>query len=849
MRAVNASVGQLPVHAVLPQLRAALATAPNAVLVAPPGAGKSTVVPLALLEEPWARGRRILLLEPRRLAARAVAERMAASLRERVGETVGYRMRLDTRVGPRTRLEVITEGILTRMLQQDAALEGVAAVLFDEFHERSLHADLGLVLCREAQESLALPLKLLVMSATIDGAAVAARLANAPASAPVIEAQGRVFPVAVHYLGKGLPVLPEQRTLAPRAIDALAAQVRRVLEDTDGDALVFLPGSSEIHRLRAQLEGMGVAGLDVHALYGEMGLDAQHAVLESAPRGRRKLILATNLAETSLTIEGVRVVIDTGLARRSLFDPGTGMERLVTVRISQASSTQRAGRAGRTAPGSAWRLWGEGAQATLAAQTPPEILNSDLAPLALELAQWGARDASALPWMDPPPAATLAQARELLRRLEAIDASFAITATGRAMLATGLHPRLAHMLVRARGSAFAALAARLAALLSERDLLRAARDPDLRTRLEGLRGAARGLDPAGLGRAREVARRLGANGNGDPAEDADAGAVLAWAYPDRIAQLRAGSGGAAGQRYLLANGRGALLEGASTLTGSPYLVALDLDDAEGAEAHIRLAAPVSREQIESSLAAAIVEGTEADTDPKSGAPRARLVRRLDALVLEERRVELDPGTVTEALLEQVRRGGLDLLPWGADGATLRARLRFVSEHREAARADLPSFDEAALLTELPQWLGPYLHGVKRLDLLQPGQLREALQSRLTHAQRRLFEEFAPTHVTVPTGSRIAVDYLDDNAPVIEVRMQEVFGLADTPRIAGGRVPVTLKLLSPARRPMQITRDLAGFWKGSYAEVRKDMRGRYPRHYWPENPLEAEPVRGLRPKRS
>jgi len=837
-------VSSLPVEAVLPRLRAALRDAPNAVLVAPPGAGKSTVVPLALLDEPWARGQKILLLEPRRLAARAVAERMAATLGERLGETVGYRMRLDTRVGPRTRLEVLTEGILTRMLQQDAALEGVAAVLFDEFHERSLNADLGLALCREAQQSLGLPLRLLVMSATIDGAAVAARLG----AAPVIEAQGRMFPVEVRHLGKGLPGLPEQRTLAPRAIDALAAQVRRVLDETDGDALMFLPGSSEIHRLRAQLEQAGSSGLDLHALHGEMPLDAQHRVLAPAAPGRRKLILATNIAETSLTIEGVRVVIDTGLARRSLFDPGTGMERLVTVRISQASAAQRAGRAGRTAPGSAWRLWGEGAEASLAAHTPPEILTSDLAPLALELAQWGARDANALQWMDAPPAASLAQARELLRRLQAVDASLAITATGRAMLATGLHPRLAHMLVRARGTPLAGLAATLAALLSERDLLRAARDPDLRTRLEGLRGAARGIDPAALARVRELARRLGATGHA-AMDDGDAGAVLAWAYPDRVAQLRAGSGGAAGQRYLLANGRGALLEGVSTLTGSPCLVALDLDDAEGAEARIRVAAPITRAQIEQSLASAITEGLETDTDPRSGALRARQVRRLDALVLEERRAELDPQASADALLEQVRRGGLDLLPWGEGGGNLRARLRFVNQHREGARVDLPAFDEATLLAELPQWLAPYLHGMKRLEQLRPEQLREALLSRLTHAQRRQFEEFAPTHVTVPTGSRIAVDYDDDNAPAIEVRMQEVFGLADTPRIGGGRVPVTLKLLSPARRPMQITRDLAGFWKGSYAEVRKDMRGRYPRHYWPENPLQAEPMRGLRPRKN
>lgn len=833
----------LPVGEILPQLRHCLANGNNAVLVAPPGAGKSTVVPLALLEEPWAAGRRILLLEPRRLAARAVAARMAATLGERVGETVGYRMRLDTKVGPRTRLEVVTEGILTRMLQSDPALEGVAVVIFDEFHERSLHADLGLVLCREAQQSLDLPLKLLVMSATIDGAAVAARLGDAP----VIEARGRTWPVDVHYLGKGLPQLPGQRTLAPWDIDRLAVQVRQVLDGTDGDALVFLPGASEIHRLRSQLEMARIPGLVVHALHGEMRIEAQQEVLEPAPRGQRKLILATNIAETSLTIEGVRVVIDTGLARRSLFDPGTGMERLVTVRVSQASAVQRAGRAGRTAPGSAWRLWGEGAQGTLAPQTPPEILTSDLAPLALELARWGARDVQDMPWMDPPPAATLAQARELLRRLEAIDAGHAITAVGMAMLETGLHPRLAHMLVRARGTALAPLAGNLAALLSERDLLRAARDPDVRTRLEMLRGELRGADQGALSRVRELARRLG-GGRAESANDRDAGAVLAWAYPDRVAQLRAGSGGSAGQRYLLANGRGAVLEGASTLAGSTWLVALDLDDAEGAEATIRLAAPLTREQLETALGAQVREGVETDTDPRSGAPRARHVRRLDALVLEERRAELDPQAVADALLEQVRQAGLAALPWGEPGRRLLARLRFASGHRVSGM-DLPPCDEATLLAELPQWLAPYLQGINRLEQLSPAQLVEALLARFTYAQRQKLDEFAPSHVTVPTGSRIAVDYEDDNAPCIEVRMQEVFGLADTPRIAGGRVPVTLKLLSPARRPMQITRDLAGFWRGSYAEVRKDMRGRYPRHYWPENPLEAEPTRGVRPRRS
>jgi ATP-dependent helicase HrpB len=830
---------RLPVEDVLPELKSVLAAQRNAVLVAPPGAGKSTVVPLALLSEGWARGQKILLLEPRRLAARAVAARMAQTLGERVGETVGYRMRLDTRVGPRTRLEVVTEGILTRMLQQDVSLAGVAAVIFDEFHERSLQADLGLALCREAQDSLDLPLRLLVMSATIDAAAVATRLGDAP----VVEAQGRMFPVTVQYLGKGLPALPEQRSFSPREIEPLAAQAQRVLADTDGDVLMFLPGSPEIHRVRNLLDGARIAQLDIHPLYGELDIEAQQQVLQPAAPGRRKLILATNIAETSLTIEGVRVVIDTGLARRSLFDPGTGMERLVTVRISQASAAQRAGRAGRTAPGTAFRLWGEGAQGTLAPQTPPEILTSDLAPLALELAQWGTGDVSRMQWMDAPPAAALAQARDLLHRLEAIDAGGAITATGRAMIGTGLHPRLAHMLVRARGTPLQGLAARLAALLSERDLLRAGRDPDMRTRLELLRGDARGADPGGLARVRELAKRLGSEGSRDPVDDGSAGTVLAWAYPDRVAQPRGGS--AAGQRYLLANGRGATLDQVSTLSSAQFLVALDLDDAQGAEARIRLAAPLTREQLEAALGPQISEAIETDNDPRNGALRARRVRRLDALVLEEKRAELAAEDAVPALLAQVHRQGLDALPWDAGGARLRARLKFVSAH---AGEDWPSGEDAALMADLDQWLGPWLHGINRLEQLR-GKLTEALLSRYTHAQRKMLDEHAPTHLTVPTGTRVAVDYEDDNAPCIEVRMQEVFGLADTPRVAGGRVPVTMKLLSPARRPMQITRDLAGFWRGSYAEVRKDMRGRYPRHYWPENPLEAEPLRGLKPRRS
>ena len=829
----------LPVETALPRVREVLREPCNAVLVAPPGAGKSTVVPLALLHEPWVAGRRILLLEPRRLAARAVAARMAQQLGERVGETVGYRMRLDSRIGPATRLEVVTEGILTRMLQEDPALAGVAAVLFDEFHERSLHADLGLALCREAQESLGLELRLLVMSATIDAVAVASRLGDAP----VIEAPGRMFPVEVHYVGRSLPALPALRTLSHRELEPVAQQIRRIASQTEGDMLVFVPGSPEIHRLREMLQDLQ-GGIDLQALYGELDMDAQQQVLRPASGGRRKLILSTNIAETSLTIEGVRVVVDLGLARRSLFDPGTGMSRLETVRISQSSAAQRAGRAGRTAPGSAWRLWGESAHASLAPHTPPEILNADLAPLALELARWGVRDAAQLQWMDLPPASTLSQARDLLQQLEAIDAG-RITAMGRAMADTGVHPRLAHLLVRTRGTPDAWLAAQLVALLSERDLLQRTRDPDLRTRLEMLRGEARGSDAATLSRVREHARRLlppekGQRSAERTTGDNEAGRLLAWAYPDRIAQPRGGGG-----RYLLSNGRGAVLESASTLSGADYLVALDLDDASGAEARIRLAAPLAMAQLESALEDQVTTVVETFTDAR-GALQARRVQRLGALVLAEQRVPLDPERVADALLEQVRSGGLGSLPWQDQDRRLLARLRFAAANLPGRAAPWPAMDDAELLAQVDQWLLPWLQDVKALQQLA-GRLGDALLSRLDRAQRQRLEEIAPTHLTVPTGSRVAVDYLDESAPCIEVRMQEVFGLADTPRIGGGKVPVTLKLLSPARRPMQITRDLAGFWRGSYAEVRKDMRGRYPKHYWPEDPLQAEPLRGVRPR--
>jgi ATP-dependent helicase HrpB len=823
---------RLPIHDALPALHEAFAGSRNVVLQAPPGAGKSTVVPLELLGAPWVVGRKILLLEPRRLAARAVAARMAATLGEPVGRTVGYRMRLDTKVSRDTRLEVITEGVLTRMLQSDPALEGVAAVIFDEFHERSLPADLGLALCLESQETLAPELRLLVMSATLDGAG----------DAPVVSAPGRSFEVAIHYLGRDLPVLPDPRLPPVALLQPMAGAVRRVVGETEGDLLMFLPGAPEIRRLRGLLEEGGLPpGLDVFELYGELPPERQDEALAPALPGRRRLTLSTNVAETSLTLPGVRVVIDSGLVRRSLFDPATGMSRLVTERVSRASATQRAGRAGRVASGDCYRLWGEGAQPGLAAFTPPEIAVADLLPLALELAAWGTEPAT-LRWLDPPAPAPLGQARELLRRLEALDEQGRITAMGREMAATGLHPRLAHLWIKARTTGRAALGAQLAALLSERDLLRGAADPDLRSRLELLRRGGGQVDRATLDRVRRTIRQLAPAGTAD-ADDADAGELLAWAYPDRIAQRRGGDGGA--RRFLLSNGRGAALPQASTLDAAGLLVAVDLDDADGQEARIRLAAPLTPAQFEAALAAQVDVVEQAGYDEREQAVVNRRQRRFGSLVLAERSLPVEPAVAAAAMAALVTRRGLALLPWDDAARRQLARLRFAAAL--PAATGWPAFDEATLLATTAEWLAPFADGITRLSQLARVPLAEALLARLDYRQRQQLDALAPAQLTVPTGTRASVDYEDENAPCIEVRLQEVFGLGETPRIGGGTVPVTLKLLSPARRPVQITRDLAGFWRGSYADVRKDLRGRYPRHYWPEDPLQAEPTARAKPR--
>ncbi|MFM7395849.1 MAG: ATP-dependent helicase HrpB [Gammaproteobacteria bacterium] len=842
------SLPSLPIVEVLPELQAALATHRSAVVEAPPGAGKSTVVPLALFDEPWVKGRKIIMLEPRRLAARAVAERMARTLSEAVGETVGYRMRLDTRVGRETRIEVVTEGVLTRMLQQDPSLEGVAAIIFDEFHERSLQADLGLALCLDARETLDLDLRLLVMSATLDGKAVATLMNHAP----VITSTGRMYPVDVHYLGKGFPVLPGDID-SPERLTALAVQ--RAVRETEGDILVFLPGAGEIRRVHDLLSGPGECadrGLKVFPLFGELSAAEQDAALKDDPRSPRRVILATNIAETSLTLPRVRVVIDSGLVRRAVFDPVTGMSRLDTYRISRASAEQRAGRAGRVAAGHCYRLWSEGSHRSLAAHTPAEILEADLAPLALELAEWGAAEADALRWLDTPPSAMLSSAHELLRRLGLLTDQNRITDRGKEIAGWPMHPRLALMLLEATDSGETTLGARLAALLSDRDLLRAAgeRDTDILTRLEILDGRTPSgaiVDRASLDRVRKSAalfeKRIVGRRARKPPRSLDAAGLLACAYPDRIGRRRSSGEG----KYLLANGRGAAFRGPDRLSRSEYVVAVDLDDRDR-EARILLAAALDRTTLDNVAGQRTRRQREVFWSPADEAVIARETLRLDELILEEKTLtSLSAEQAVPAIIEGIRMMGIGSLPWDAETRAFCARVELGRRKALRGTDQWPPFDETSLAQSLADWLSPWLEGITRQAHFSRISLMDALRFRLGTSGSRELDELMPTHIMVPTGSRIRIDYEDDLAPCASMRMQEVFGLSTTPRIGGGVIPVTFKLLSPAQRPLQVTSDLASFWRNAYAEVRKDMRGRYPRHYWPEDPLQAEPTRRVRPR--
>jgi ATP-dependent helicase HrpB len=833
----------LPVTQAVPQLMAALQDGRGVLLEAPPGAGKSTLVPLVLLGSSWLDGRKILMLEPRRLAARAVANRMAVLLAEPVGLTVGFRTRLETKVSRDTRIEVVTEGILTRMLQSDSALSGVACVIFDEFHERSMNADLGLALCIEAQQALREDLRLVVMSATLDPLSLAKVLPDAA----VVTARGRSFEVATHYV----PRRPEVHA------ELQAAQViRAALRDHAGDVLCFLPGAAEIRRVQRALETADLgSSVRVLPLYGELDPASQDAALASGPPGKRKVVLATSIAETSLTIEGIRVVVDVGLRRYAEFDPATGMSRLVTGKVSQAAADQRRGRAGRLSKGDCYRLWSEGSQATLSPQTPPEILHADLAPLALELACWGAIDAASLAWIDAPPAAPLTQARDLLRQLGAIDVAGRVTAHGRTLAALGMHPRLGHMLKKAQDLGAVNLACDLAAVLSERDILRSqpgARDADVRLRAAVMRGELRDLTPGitvderALAQAKRTAgnwRRDFAGQQRDRADPHEAvGVLLAWGYPDRIGRAR-GDGG----RYLLANGRGARFGEPQALSKSELIVAAELDGAER-EARIFLAAPISAELLDKYFSPLIAESAEIRWDEREGAVLARRERRLGALLLDSSDIRTpDADAVLHAALLGLQQLGVAGLAWSKDLSQWRSRVMLMRQYAVPAPAPWPDLSDAALDATLEEWAPAWLVGLTRREHFARLNLRDALESSLSHAQRTILQHEAPTHFTVPSGSSIAIDYTDGEIPSISVRLQELFGLNQTPAVAGGKLPLLLKLLSPAGRPVQITRDLVSFWERGYHEVKKDLKGRYPKHYWPDDPYTAQATRRARPR--
>jgi ATP-dependent helicase HrpB len=796
---------------------AALATQTRAVLVAPPGAGKTTVTPLALLEQPWVIGK-IIVLEPRRLAARAAATRMAATLGEAAGETVGFRVRLQSRISARTRIEVVTEGVFTRTILDDPGLEGVSAVLFDEFHERSLDADLGLALARDSQAVLRDDLRLVVMSATLDGARVAAALGDTP----VIESLGRQYPVETRYAGRGGPL---------RLEDHVARTVLSALAETDGDILVFLPGQGEILRTRDRIvERLRDPAVDVEPLYGALDPAAQDRAIAPAPAGRRKVVLATAIAESSLTIEGVRVVVDCGLARVPRYDPSRGLTRLETIRVSRASADQRQGRAGRVAPGVCYRLWDEAETRALTAYARPEILETDLSRLALDLAQWGAKDAGALTFLDPPPAAALREARSLLTQLGALDEQGDLTVHGKAMATLPLAPRLAHMVLKGAELGAASRAAGLAVLLGEQGL--GGSSPDLSDRMSRWTrdNGPRAKDARAL--AARWVRRMATR-----ADDVDDGLLIAEAFPERIAKAR----GAAGE-YQLANGRGAYLDAGDSLARERWLAVAELGGGETRD-RILSAARLDEAALIEAFADRVETLDEIESDA-AGRIQAHRTRRLDRIVIDRRRIENpDTALIEAALVGQVREQGISALPWSDASHRLRARAAFLA----AFGGDWPDLSDAALLADLPIWLGPLLAGKTRLGQVDGGDLHLALRALIPWALQARLEAEAPDAWTVATGTRASIDYTAEGGPRVEIRVQELFGLNTHPSVAGGRVPLTLALLSPARRPIQTTRDLPGFWKGSWADVRKDMRGRYPRHPWPEDPAVAPPTTRAKPR--
>ncbi|PSC06226.1 ATP-dependent helicase HrpB [Alsobacter soli] len=816
----------LPIDDVLPTLRQTMASSCSAVLVAPPGAGKTTRAPLALLEDTWAGGRdgrgKMILLEPRRLAARAAAQRMAATLGEAVGETVGLRVRLGSRVGPRTRIEVVTEGVFSRMILDDPELTGVAGVIFDEFHERSLDADLGLALALDAQAGLRDDLRILVMSATLDGARVARLLGDAP----VIHSEGRAYPVQTRYLGRD----PRKRIEEQVADAALAA-----LRSETGSLLVFLPGQGEIRRTAGLLEErVRDPAVDIAPLFGAMDQREQDLAVQPAAPGRRKIVLATSIAETSLTIEGVRVVIDSGLARVPRYAPAIGLTRLETVRVSRAAADQRRGRAGRTEPGVCYRLWEEAAAGALEPFAPAEILRADLSGLLLDCAAWGVTDPATLPFLDPPPKPALTEARAMLHEIDALDANGRITAAGKVIRSLPLPPRLARMVASAAERGQGGLAAEIAAVITERGLGGDA--SHLGHRLENFRRdrSRRAEDMRRL--ARGWAEAVGAEfGRRDPAE---AGAVLALAYPDRIAKARGAPGA-----FVMANGRGGQVEPHDALAREPFLAVAEIAGG-AASARILLAAPIELADIESEFASHIATRDELTFDRNPSALRARRVKRLHALVLAEQTLAVPASPeAAQALARGVGEVGVSRLPWTKALAQWRNRVLFLRR----ADASWPDLSDEALAQVAPEWLAPFIEGRTSVAAITPDDLDQALKALVPWDLARRLEAEAPTHFAAPTGNSHPIDYEAEEGPVLAIRVQELFGLKQHPAVAGGRLPLVLHLLSPAHRPIQITKDLPGFWKGSWSVVKAEMKGRYPKHPWPDDPAEAAPTARAKPR--
>ena len=814
----------LPIDAVLDDLSRTLEAHNAAVLVAPPGAGKTTRVPLALLDAPWAKGKKIIVLEPRRIAARASADRMAKSLHERAGETVGYRVRFGSKISRATRIEVVTEGIFTRQILDDPELSGIAAILFDEFHERSLDADMGLALARDAQAGLREDLRILVMSATLDGARVAKLLGDAP----VVESEGRAFPVETRYLGRKADA-PIERQMA----DAIASALRA----DGGSVLAFLPGAAEIRRTQNFLaERVQDASIEIVPLFGALDAAVQDRAISPPPKGTRKVVLATSIAETSLTIEGVRIVVDSGLARVPRYEPDIGLTRLETVRVSRAAADQRRGRAGRTEPGICYRLWDEPQTSSLAPYTQPEILSADLSSLVLDLAQWGVSDPAALSFLDPPPQPAWKEAKSLLSELNALDGDGRITAEGKSLRALALPPRLARMIVDSHRAGEGEAAAEIAAILTERGL--GGDSADLEHRRDQFR---RDRSPRAAS-ARDLARRwasqVAASEKAGSQEDLSTGLMLAYAFPDRVARNR-GNGS-----FVLANGRGAAVEQTSSLARAPY-IAIGEMTGTAASGRILLAAQITQDEIERHFAEHIETVDDISFDRGAMALRARRKRMLHAITLSEATLGVSPSEDTARIFaEGLIAAGLDRLPWSKAAKQWRDRVMFL---RKAEGDSWPDLSDAGLIARRDDWLVPALYDKIGLKDISAGDLSDALMALLPWEMRARLDREAPTHFEAPTGTVLAIDYEAEQGPTIAVRLQELFGLNTHPSIAAGKVPLVLELLSPAQRPVQVTRDLPGFWRGSYAGVRSDLRGRYPRHPWPEDPASALPTRRVKPR--